>query len=71
MSRIGQRPINFSDNVEVSIDNNKLSVKGPKGALSHKISDKITLEVENKFISVINNDTTKQGRALWGTTRWK
>ena len=69
MSRIGQRPINFSDNVEVSIDNNKLSVKGPKGALSYKISDKITLEVENKFISVINNDTTKQGRALWGTTR--
>ncbi len=69
MSRIGQSPISFSDNVEVSIDRNNLSVKGPKGNLGLKFSDKITLEVKDKVIIVNNNDKSKQGRAVWGTTR--
>ena len=69
MSRIGQSPINFSDNVEVLIADNNVLVKGPKGELSLKVSDKITVDIKNKVINVLNNDTTKEGRAVWGTTR--
>ena len=69
MSRIGQSPINFSDNVEVLIADNNVSVKGPKGELSLKVSDKITVDIKNKVINVLNNDTTKESSAIWGTTR--
>ena len=38
MSRIGQSPISFSDEVEVSLDEKNLKVKGPKGELFLEIS---------------------------------
>ena len=69
MSRIGQSPISFSDEVEVSLDKKNLKVKGPKGELFLQISDKINLEIDNKVITIHNNDNSKQGKANWGTTR--
>lgn len=69
MSRIGQSPINFSDEVEVSLDKKNLKVKGPKGELFLKISEKINVEIDNKVINILNNDESKQGRSVWGTTR--
>ena len=69
MSRIGQSPISFSDEVEVSLDEKNLKVKGPKGELFLEISKKINVDIENKVIKVVNNDNSKQGKAVWGTTR--
>ena len=69
MSRIGQSPITFSEEVVISMDSKNLKVKGPKGELSLEISEKINVEINNKVISVLNNDNSKQGKAVWGATR--
>ena len=69
MSRIGQSPISLSDEVEVSLDEKNLKVKGPKGELFLEISKKINVDIENKVIKIVNNDNSKQGKAVWGTTR--
>ena len=69
MSRIGQSPISFSDEVEVSLDEKNLKVKGPKGELFLEISKKINVDIDNKVIKIVNNDNSKQGKAVWGTTR--
>ena len=69
MSRIGQSPISLSDEVEVSLDEKNLKVKGPKGELFLEISKKINVDIDNKAIKIVNNDNSKQGKAVWGTTR--
>ena len=69
MSRIGQSPISFSDEVEVSLDEKNLKVKGPKCELFLEISKKINVDIDNKVIKIVNNDNSKQGKAVWGTTR--
>ncbi len=69
MSRIGQSPINFKDNIEVSFENKLLKLKGPKGILEMKILSNVNLKVNEKRILVENDDETPKGKANWGTTR--
>ena len=47
MSRIGIRPITIPAGVEVSIDNNVVSVKGPKGELQEAISALLNIEIND------------------------
>ena len=46
MSRIGKKPITIPEKVNVSIDNQKISVQGPKGSLECKISQNIAVAQE-------------------------
>ena len=52
MSRIGKQPITIPEGVEVKIENNKVSVKGPKGSLEKEFSPLIKVEIENKLVSI-------------------
>ena len=68
MSRIGKRELVIPEGVTVTVDNNTVTVKGPKGELSYEKSSIINVEeVEGKIITKRPNDvkTTKQ---LHGTT---
>ena len=68
MSRIGNRELVIPEGVSVTIDGNKVTVKGPKGELSYEKNSLIEVnEVEGKIITKRpnNNKTTKQ---LHGTT---
>jgi large subunit ribosomal protein L6 len=69
MSRIGKQPIIIPEGVEVKIDGNKVSVKGPKGTLEKEFESlvKITME-DNKIIVTRENDDPK-ARSLHGLTR--
>lgn len=69
MSRIGKNPIAIPDKVEVKIEVSKFSVKGPKGTLSHELSQLVKIEKKDGKITVtpIGKDTTS--RSVWGTTR--
>jgi len=69
MSRIGKLPIPIQPGVEVKIDRGTVSTKGPKGALSWKLPDGITAEVEDKTILVRRRDDSKGQRALHGLSR--
>ena len=68
MSRIGKRELVIPQGVTVTVDNNTITVKGPKGELSLEKSDIITVEeVEGKVITKRPNDT-KTVKQLHGTT---
>ncbi|HEY8364590.1 MAG TPA: 50S ribosomal protein L6 [Haloplasmataceae bacterium] len=70
MSRIGRKPIVIPKDVEVNIDeNNKVSVKGPKGNLSFQFSKVISITKEDDKIFVSRSSDDKEMRAKHGTTR--
>ena len=70
MSRIGKKPIEIFQGVEVKIDNNLVSVKGPKGELQEQIHSKVNLEIkDNQVIVSITKEEDKEQKSLWGLSR--
>lgn len=69
MSRIGKKPIEVPEQVEVKIEGNKVMVSGPKGELSQEIRPEIKVEKKEGKIFVLPKIETKKTKALWGLTR--
>ena len=70
MSRIGRLPITVPSGVEVTLDGQSVTVKGPKGTLSHVVSEPIRIErAEDGTLSVTRPDDERQSRSLHGLTR--
>lgn len=70
MSRIGRMPITLPAGVDVTIDaGNVVTVKGPKGTITQKLSKKMTLSQEGNVISVTRPNDEKENRSLHGLTR--
>ena len=67
MSRIGRLPIAVPGGVDVTIDGQTVSVKGPKGELSHMVATPITVERdEDGTLRVQRPNDERQNRALHG-----
>ncbi|MFM5905502.1 MAG: 50S ribosomal protein L6 [Micrococcales bacterium] len=69
MSRIGKLPIPVPAGVEVKIDGSTVSVKGPKGSLSHFVPEPITVSLEEGALVVARPDDERNSRSLHGLTR--
>jgi large subunit ribosomal protein L6 len=70
MSRIGKLPIPVPANVDVKIDGQSISVKGPKGTLAHTVAEPIVVERgEDGVLEVKRPDDERRNRALHGLTR--
>ena len=69
MSRIGNLPISVPKGIEVKIDGNKVSVKGPKGTLEQTFDPEIRIKQEGDTIIVERPNDEPRMRALHGTTR--
>jgi large subunit ribosomal protein L6 len=69
MSRIGKKEILVPAGVEVTIDTNTVTVKGPKGTLTEHYNPIITVKCEGNVIKVTRSDDEKISRSLHGTTR--
>ena len=69
MSRIGYAIINIPEGVQVSIDNNVVSVKGPKGELKQKIDPRIEVKIADNVISCSRNSDEKELKAKHGLYR--
>jgi len=70
MSRIGKMPITLPAGVDVTLgEGNLVTVKGPKGTLTQKLSDKMTLTQEDNVIHVARPNDEKENRSLHGLTR--
>ena len=70
MSRIGKLPIPVPSGVEVTLDDSVVTVKGPKGTLSHTVAAPITVErSEDGAIAVNRPDDERESRSLHGLTR--
>lgn len=69
MSRIGRSPIPVPSGVEVSIDRRTVTVKGPRGELSHPIAEPIEVRQEDGVLHVTRPNDEKWVRSLHGLTR--
>ena len=69
MSRIGKLPIAVPSGVDVAIDERLVTVKGPKGTLSHNIAAPITNEKTDDVLEVKRPDDHRESRSLHGLTR--
>ena len=69
MSRIGNKPITVPSDVEVKIDGQKITVKGPKGTLEREIHKNMTMSFENNVITITRPDNQPANRSLHGLTR--
>jgi large subunit ribosomal protein L6 len=70
MSRIGKLPITVPTGVDVTIDGQQVSVKGPKGTLSHTVAEPITVARDDDgTLAVRRPDDERKSRALHGLSR--
>lgn len=69
MSRIGKKTIAIPAGVEVSAENNRITVKGPNGQLTRDFGPQVLISMENETLSVNPANGSKIARALWGTSR--
>jgi len=69
MSRIGLKPINVPSNVELKLDNNFVTVKGPKGTLEQQLSKIMNIELVDGVVKVARPNDDKESRSLHGLTR--
>ncbi len=69
MSRIGKLPITIPDKVEINLNNNFVSCKGPKGELTRQLHQEMNIEVQDNEITVTRPTDNKEHRALHGLTR--
>jgi large subunit ribosomal protein L6 len=72
MSRIGKLPIPVPSGVDVQIEGaaaSTVTVKGPKGTLSHTVANPITVEKNDGIIDVRRPDDERESKALHGLTR--
>lgn len=67
MSRIGKKPIEIPQGVEIKIQDQEILVKGPKGELKENIHPYVSIEQKDQQIIVnVQKPDNKQQRALWG-----
>jgi large subunit ribosomal protein L6 len=69
MSRIGKLPIIIPEKVNVNLNGNKLSVKGPKGELNKEFNSRVTITFIDNQILVKRISESKEDRSLHGLTR--
>ena len=69
MSRIGNKPITVPEGVEVKLNGQNITVKGPKGTLEREIHKNISLEMADNTITVVRKNDEPQNRSLHGLTR--
>ena len=69
MSRVGKRPIEIPQGVEVTISDDEVKIKGPKGILERKMRPEVKVEVKEDKIFVSPKTKTKKTKAFWGLTR--
>ena len=69
MSRIGNMPVTVPEGVEVKIDGQHITVKGPKGSLERDIHPNTKVELDGNEIKVSRPDDTNINTSLHGTTR--
>ena len=68
MSRIGNRVLTIPAGVEVNVDGNNITVKGPKGTLEYTFRNNVEVKVEDGKITVTRKDDSKVSKQLHGTT---
>ena len=69
MSRIGKKPIDIPQGVEVKIDGQLVTAKGPLGEESVNVRPEIAVKIENNQVILTKNSDSREADALYGLSR--
>ena len=69
MSRIGRLPIDIPSGVDITVNDDVVTVKGPKGELTIRIAKPIQVEIADGQVQVSRPDDERESRSLHGLTR--
>ena len=69
MSRIGNKPITVPAGVEITLNGNDVTVKGPKGTLTRTVHKNMTLKLDGNVLTVTRPNDEPENRSLHGLTR--
>lgn len=69
MSRIGRKPIQVPNGVNINLENSVITVKGPKGSLTREIHKDMKVNIAENEIVIERPSDNKLHRSLHGTTR--
>ena len=69
MSRLGEKPIKIPKGIEIKLDADLITVKGPKGELKRRIHPKVQVEKKEDSLTVSVADETKESKSLHGLSR--
>jgi large subunit ribosomal protein L6 len=69
MSRIAKYPVAVPEKVQVTVDNQAVTVKGPLGTLKHAVTPHVTIKVEGSNVTFAAANESKEANALSGTLR--
>jgi large subunit ribosomal protein L6 len=69
MSRVGRTPIPVPAGVEITLGDQEVTVKGPRGTLARSVPGQITVRQEDRLLLVERPDDERENRALHGLTR--
>jgi large subunit ribosomal protein L6 len=69
MSRIGNKPVELPEGVDVRVDGSAVTVKGSKGELNRSFNERIGFDIDKGIVEVTRPDDTRESRALHGLSR--
>jgi len=69
MSRIGYKPVDLPDGVDVKVDGSVVTVKGSKGELARTFHERIGFDLDDGVVNVTRPDDARESRALHGLSR--
>ncbi len=69
MSRVAKQPVELPKGVEINLNGQVVTVKGPKGSLEHAVHANVALNQDGNVLTFEAKDGSKVSRALAGTTR--
>lgn len=69
MSRIGKKVITIPEKVDVTLDGNNITAKGPKGELHLKLVDDVIASQGDEGITIEPKDQSKRSVSMWGMQR--
>jgi large subunit ribosomal protein L6 len=69
MSRIGNKPVDLPDGVDVEIDGSVVTVKGSRGELERSFNERIGFDLDDGIVTVTRPDDARESRALHGLSR--
>ncbi|GAA0470245.1 50S ribosomal protein L6 [Alkalibacillus silvisoli] len=69
MSRVGLKPVEIPNDVEINVDGTLVTVKGSKGELSRQIHEDMKVNIDDNVLTVERPSENKKHRSIHGTTR--
>ena len=69
MSRIGNKPITVPAGIDVRIDGQNITVKGPKGTLERTVEPEISMKLEDNVLIITRDSDVRRSKSLHGLTR--